>query len=805
MGDGPAGEVSTTLDRITEHWTDWSLVPRLCKVLDVPEPESAAGRKNVLKLGLLLLYNAALVVASVDRRGGRRGGRGSSGRGDGIARARFLAAVGRAQTRSTGGEGSRRNLLLETAGEILQLMPGFGESEVAVRSVVALVTKHLDDPSGYERDVVGRLYHGLFNQVELKHLSSFYTKPVFAAVLAGVAVNLPGGNSGGSEPSSPFRVCDFSCGSGTLLTAVYRALRERERARAGDGFDPVEFHREFLEESCYAFDAMKFAVLMTTGTLLTLEGGADPRGARVELVGLSAAPPVKLGSLNFLTGVPGETLPLFDLQVLNPPYARSCGDNLQFGTLSHEGRAVLNRELRRIRAELGRGVSGQAGQAADFLQLAAMYTRPGGRVALVVPKTTCFGPSWAPTREFLSNEFRLEVVAFNNQNPDYAFSEHTHFSECLVVARKAPPVDGDEVLVVQFTRDPVSTVEADRVAQFLVEVSLAGDTRSGHLPGSGGGPLGTFRKVPQQRLAKYASNWAWVLGFFSPEISDMVYNLRATGSTGPLAGQPGFSVPLVPLKELGEIGYDRSQVTRALRKPGGVSDNRPSGGSGAGETKVRVYWGRNNAAVSTVLVDPTDTRELALPGRNRESLNKLKRSASHLLVPETLFLTTTRVFWLYCSEPVLSNVFWTFTPFSGLKTRDGHPILPREVEKVLASWGNATLGILLFLGARQETRGAWVHWKKGPLKELPVLDPRELTRGQVDALLRVFEEWAERELHESHVEQILSGEKEELDARVLEVILPGTSPRAVRDLLAFFREATRESRDARGGRADGLI
>ena len=46
-----------------------------------------------------------------------------------------------------------------------------------------------------------------------------------------------------------------------------------------------------------------------------------------------------------------------------------------------------------------------------------------------------------------------------------------------------------------------------------------------------------------------------------------------------------------------------------------------------------------------------------------------------------------------------------------------------KAEKALVLWLNSTLGLLSMLGVRQETRGAWIDFKKPSLKAL------KLTRG----------------------------------------------------------------------------
>ncbi len=76
-----------------------------------------------------------------------------------------------------------------------------------------------------------------------------------------------------------------------------------------------------------------------------------------------------------------------------------------------------------------------------------------------------------------------------------------------------------------------------------------------------------------------------------------------------------------------------------------------------------------------------------------------------------------------------------------------------ETERILSLWLNSTFGILALVGARVDTEGAWVQFKKPILAELPVLDPRQLTSSQRHRLSSAFEELSGQEL--LRIDQVL--------------------------------------------------
>lgn len=66
-------------------------------------------------------------------------------------------------------------------------------------------------------------------------------------------------------------------------------------------------------------------------------------------------------------------------------------------------------------------------------------------------------------------------------------------------------------------------------------------------------------------------------------------------------------------------------------------------------------------------------------------------------------------------------------------------------EKALTLWLNTSLGITTILAQRISTEGGWVAMKKTDLRNLPILDPRQLTDAQLKDLSDLFDELADAE------------------------------------------------------------
>ena len=60
-------------------------------------------------------------------------------------------------------------------------------------------------------------------------------------------------------------------------------------------------------------------------------------------------------------------------------------------------------------------------------------------------------------------------------------------------------------------------------------------------------------------------------------------------------------------------------------------------------------------------------------------------------------------------------------------------------EKALVLWFNSTVASLMLLANRQETRGAWIQFKKPVLADLPVLDLSSLSAEQLGILAAAYD------------------------------------------------------------------
>src|SRR5436309_4816598 len=182
----------------------------------------------------------------------------------------------------------------------------------------------------------------------------------------------------------------------------------------------------------------------------------------------------KVGATRVTDGgdaIEGLVLPQLDLCVMNPPFTRSVGGNLLFGSKPEAERAVMQRDLRRVMALHNVQANVTAGLGSVFSALGDRVLKPGGQLALVLPRAVLAGVAWTPTRELLARHYHVRAIVVSHEPGGWNFSENTDLSECLLVARRlADGEQASDTKVVNLWRRPRNSIEALAVTHQLAKV-----------------------------------------------------------------------------------------------------------------------------------------------------------------------------------------------------------------------------------------------------------------------------------------------------------------------------------------------
>ena len=654
--------------------------------------------------------------------------------------------------------------VFELAVSILDVL-GDGPDDVQA-PVIAPLVKAMEDTRRLEgHDLSGRLFHTLLT--DAKFTGAYYTSVPAATLLARLVFHNwpPHVDWADHEFPSLLDVADLACGTGTLLMAV-AAEAERRHIEAG-GINAPELHKAMVEQALHGYDVQLSAVHFAATSLAMLNPDIqfDRMNLYVMPLGLEGSK-ASLGSLDFLgtdeaavqfalsvedmgvgtrdfarvsgSGSRGAAegataiLPDLDLAIMNPPFTRSVGGNLLFGSLPQAERRKLQDELsRRLKAQPRRGItqrvaSATAGLGGAFVAAAAPRLRPGeGRLALVLPATVCTGPSWDQTRSLIEQDFTLNMVIASHDPLRWNFSDSTDLSEALLIATRRPQDSDDSVehrtTFVNLWHNPDGVLDAHRVAQAIASKTPARIEDAGAaLLEVDGLHVGEMVSIPESRIR--GRKWSGVQ-FARADLIRSAHRLLAGGEVWVPGEGDAISIALCRLGDIGSVGPDRRRLVDGFDRT-------------SSQTAYPLVEGHDTEQRKSLVCSPDAyLSPLASPrgGQRPGYGDHLWKQSSRLLLAERLWLNTTRVLAMRCETRVLSNVWWP------VRVED------EAAEKALALWMNSSLGLLTMLAERTTTRGGWVGMKKADLEELPVLDTRHLQQTQLQAMSDLFDRLAATE------------------------------------------------------------
>ncbi|MDY7001045.1 MAG: hypothetical protein SVS15_04595 [Thermodesulfobacteriota bacterium] len=652
--------------------------------------------------------------------------------------------------------------IFRLAHDILLSVPVTADADIALRALAAKALEIIAERAALRHDLMGRIYHRLL--IDAKFLGTYYTSVPSATLLIKLAA-APGKwavDWSETEEIGKFRIADLACGTGTLLMAASQGITDnhvRAVIAAGEAVDIEDLrdlHQVLMEDVLYGFDVLASAVHLTASTLSLLTPEIAFRKMQLYILPLGVMPDSKihLGSIDFLQGkdietqynlvseLPGvdesgavtgegtygaiEPMPDLDLAVMNPPFVRSVGGNLLFGSFPTDRKKMRKELARYLRSDTGNPVqaSSTAGLGSVFIATADKHLKQGGRLAVVIPAALASGVAWEKTRELLADRYVLEYVITSHDSEKWSFSENTDLSELLVVARKCKPnenVNNEKTTFVNLWRNPSSGADALAIGEALfhstpaelgdaenpshgIESLRIGESKYGEAVAL---PWDDFRKEP------------WIGGAFAQtELVRAAYFLRQGNILLPGAAATP-KVPVCPLEALGELGPDCRDI-----HDGFLTTETA--------TAYPAFWSHN----------ATKTKRIALPiNAYLEPLTKAKKGrplrkasvlwplAGRLMMAERMWFQTQRLFCVRLPEPALSNVWW---PFRLHQTNN-------DAEKALALWLNSTLGVLIAAAHRVPTRGPWVKFKKPILKNMPVLNVAEISNSQLETLAKAYD------------------------------------------------------------------
>jgi hypothetical protein len=656
--------------------------------------------------------------------------------------------------------------IFKVARDILLALPGSLDSESAIRGLAQRALEIVTKKAALRHDLMGRIYHLLL--LEAKYLGTYYTSIPAATLLLKVCLDPERWPSvDWSDPGclKQFQIADLACGTGTLLMAASQAITDNFVNSSLRKGHPIEkdalrgLHKLIVEEVLHGYDVLPSAVHLTASTLALLAPEICFEKMRLYSLpmGQMQSGQIYLGSIDYITASTIRTqldlmsrddtgpdragddersvapLPMLDLCVMNPPFVRSVGGNLLFGSIP-DRRGAMQGELARRLRETALPASSTAGLGSVFTAVADRHVKEGGRMGLVLPAAIASGIAWGKTRGLIERGYVLELVVSSHHAGYWNFSENTDLSELLLVARKRRGTETNETTAsasVQFLnlwRNPKTGAEALALGEAVT------NTRAAHIGNAirpthgvsevlvGARKYGELLELPWGELRGFP----WLgAAFAQTEMVRAAWLLRSGAVYLPSRSRLP-SVPICRLGLLASLGPDRRDIADGFTVTGQ-------------QTNYPAFMGHDADRVTTMQGKPNKwllPRAHAAPGRPLRDVTLLWPRAGTIMVAERAWLITQRTLAVRMPAPALSNVWWP------LRLKKANV----SIEKIICLWLNSSLGLLSMIGHRVPTRGPWIQFKKPTVELLPVLDPRALDHAQQARLAAAYDSVSEQGL-----------------------------------------------------------
>ena len=715
-----------------------------------------------------------------------------------------------------------------SARELLTAMPTNTAAGVLAslwRSIERLVAAGVT----HSHDLTGVVFQRLI--ADRKFLATFYTRPAAAALLAGLALpssRAPGNADwGDADTLAAMQIGDFACGTGTLLSAAYQRISLLHEMHGGDS---EALHAPMMEHGLFGVDVLKSAVHLTATHLAARHPAAPFKGESILTARYGRHNgSVHYGSLNLLSAqidqnlfsdleeaeTAGGNLPesvqqlsqrithgTFDLIIMNPPFVRWVGqEGVKIGQGNPAAAALdvprdVQEEMTARLRQLRGGpplASGNAGIAADFLDLAFRKIRAGETIALVLPLSALSGSSWERTRRSLIRRTAslIAITIAGAKSDESAFSADTGMADCLLVFRVLR--EGDEPpaqprgTFISLHSAPKSQSEGTLLASEIARMIDAGAIA--RVEGATGGTLihlgGDLVATAADAPLPAEGPWPFV-GLSDSSLGAVAHNLCSGRLPGwrPRRETRAARLPIVPISEIAERGTYHMDIywdnaDGSPRGPLQLHDFRRGH-----VPELPILWGHNAKLERCMILRPDKYGDRKVtPGYEDEIQEKavdVWDRATRLHYNRDVRFNSQSLIAAMTEERCIGGHSWPSIVFKN-----------PEQEYAFALWANSSLGLLIHWWLANKTQSGRGRTSITAIPEIPTLDLRKLSNAQHEAAKRVFEELSsERFLPFDQIDE--DPARELLDRRLLVEVLglpeelcwPGESIELLRKKLA---------------------
>lgn len=648
--------------------------------------------------------------------------------------------------------------VFEPALKVIEVLP---DADRSVRNALYRLVDRADamadslNELGY--DHAGPLYHKILGTAQSD--SANYTDNVSAIMLARLAFSEEFADWNDVRKVTKLRVMDPACGTGTLLMAALKTIKDRMGYNSMDKYSRVKIHSKLVEDVLCGLDINRHAVQLAACNLTLGAPTIDYKSMNLYTMKHGPQPDsdaVKAGSVEILRAASSRDTwkalvqPLRDLSdmqarqvdgakiqypihnldviIMNPPFGSNLSRNRKYPPdvvkQMQKNELAIRTELKRMDRKAGDVIDANSIRT-FFTPLADRLLNPTrGILAQVLPVTACTSTSGLMERKFLADRFWVERIVTSHDPKRANFSYKTSIHECLLICRR---YDGD-------VKPPTEFISLYRMPKnFKEAVELADAISGGNL-----GRWGSVMPWPSERVR--TGDWSLVQ-WYDTGLVDEILRLESS-----------------PLLEMIGSRYEIGPAGQQLR--GGAYKPCEAGIAGA----VKTFWSVSAELRKTIRSEPESWR---LPAD--DAAKELWKRRSSLLISAKFDTISGRLTSLYSNKPSIGSAWIP------VKVEDKH------TAKALAVWWNSTPVRMMLLNRRGK-KLTYPQWSMAHLREIRI--PKPINLGW-DALRKAYDNVRDMEIMPmKHTDDLARAIIDEAAAEVLDMdpkILMGWRKRLARE------------------------
>ena len=589
---------------------------------------------------------------------------------------------------------------------LIENSPSFDSLRDPARILAECAVNVSDTVAELGYDHAGPLYHKILGSAESD--GAFYTNNISALMLAGLALHPDLVDWSDWEQATGLRILDPACGTGTLLMAALKTIKDRmAAAKPMTPEDVRQAHKQLVENSIRGLDINYQATQLAASNLTLGAPSVDYEAMHVHTMRHGPQPDgtVALGSLELLPEAIGSGRQLdlvghvkqaavstrestvakvpdirdMDVVLMNPPFTNNEKHGRKFS--AEVKKRIQSRKLE-IKGQMGlsdpdaSGVIDSNNLSSFFTPLAdALLRSDAGVLGKVLPTTACTNTSGIAERRLLAERFHIDLIVTSHDPKCPNFSVNTAIHESLLICRRR---SADE------PRRPTTFIALSHMPETAEEVarwlySVHADWRH------------VFHRSfewPAERVVE----------------GDWTPCQYLDGALAALAQSIDEQDATTPLGDLALVEPGGQRLRDAFVNP---LDQRP-------KPECEVVWTHDTSDRQTMR-SFSDFATEPKPAKRQYATNVLWPKASRMLVACKINPQAVRVTALHLPQAALGQPFIPVTPLPTIRS-------PSETLMAWCAYLNSTPAILSFMNRRQK-KLTYADYSLDQLRSMPVPDP----------------------------------------------------------------------------------